>query len=167
MKLTILPERVLLDGHDLLAIGVSERFLGGFGNPTRRRDIPMHPSGTRVAMVWDHLGLVAYEDRPERLMSQLYLAFVPEDTPEHPSQAGNFMVEINGGMVTRETLERSLPRKGPTPILADFGKHFFYETNAFCVHFGFQRSPNPQGRHPLTGRLAHVSFTWCRRAVGA
>jgi hypothetical protein len=76
-------------------------------------------------MVWDNLGLVAYEDRPELKMSHLYLAFDPKDTPERPNHACESIIEINGGMVTGETLERTLPRNGPTPILADFGKHFF------------------------------------------
>jgi len=160
MNLTILPNRVLLDGNDLLKLRESARFLACFGNPSRRRDIPMHLSGTRVAMVWDNLGLVAYEDRPELTMSHLYLAFDPNDTPERPKQACNSIIEINGGTVTAETLEGKLPRDGSTPIIADSGKRFFHETESYSVHFNFERQPNPDGRYPITGRLVSVSFSW-------
>jgi hypothetical protein len=162
MNLTVLSDQVLLDGHDLLKLKKSERFLACFGNPSRCRDIPMHPSGTRVAMVWDSLGLVAYEDRPELTMSHLYLAFAPKDTPERPKQACKSIIEINGGRVTADTLERTLPRKGSTPILGDFGKHFFHETDAYSVHFNFERRANPDGKYPITGRLVSVSFSWRR-----
>jgi hypothetical protein len=160
VSLTILPDQVLLDGHALLKLRESERFLACFGNPSRRREIPMHPSGTRVAMVWDDLGLVAYEDRPELTMSHLYLAFDPNQTPERPRQSYKSHVEINSGTVTNKTLERTLPRNGPTQILADFGKHFFYEAEAYTVHFDFERRPNPSGRYPITGHLIDVSFQW-------
>jgi hypothetical protein len=165
MNLTIHPKKVLLDGHDLLTLRESERFLTCFGNPSRRRDIPMHPSGTRVAMVWDQLGFVAYEDRPEGLMSHFILAFDPKETPEHPNHACKSAIEINGGIVTAETLERTLPQNGPTPISADLGKHFFYETDAYSVHFIFKREANPHGKHIITGRLVSVSFSWRKHAA--
>src|SRR5262245_59086265 len=124
MNLTIHPDRVLLDGHDLLKLRESARFLACFGNPSRRRDIPMHPSGTRIAIVWDELGLVAYEDRPEGLMSDLILAFDTQDTTENPTRASHSTIEINGGTVTSGTLEGILPRNGSTPILASVGNNF-------------------------------------------
>lgn len=160
MNLTILPNKALLDGHDLLKLRESARFLACFGSPSRRRDIPMHPSGMRIAMVWDQLGLVAYEDRPEGLMSHLILAFDPKDTPERPTHACHSSIEINGGVVTAETLKRTLPRNGSTPISADFGKHFFCETDAYSVYFEFKRQANPRGTHLITGHLISVSFSW-------
>ncbi len=160
MNLTILPDKALLDGHDLLKVRESTRFLACFGTPSRRREIPMHPSGIRVAMVWDELGLVAYEERPEGLMNHLFLAFDPKETPERPSCACQSSIEVNGGIVTSETLERTLPRKGSTPILTDFGKHFFCETGTYSAYFTFKRQPNPHSRHVITGRLITVSFIW-------
>jgi len=160
MNLTILPQQVLLNGHDLLNIRESERFLACFGQPSRQREIPMHPSGTRVAMVWDELGLVAYEDRPEGLMSHLYLAFNPLNTPEHPSKASQCVIQINGGIVTSETSERTLPQSGHTPISVDHGKHFFYETGLYCVAFLFGRSANPHDGEIAVGSLECFSFSW-------
>src|SRR5262249_25068438 len=137
MKLTVLPRRVLLDGLDLLTLKESDRFLASFGQSSRRRDIPMHPSGICTAMVWGLIGLVAYEDRPDRLMSHLYLAFSSADTPEHPERSSNAIIEINGGVVNAETSERTLPLDGPTPISVDYGKHFFYGTELYGVEFLF------------------------------
>ena len=166
VNLTILPEKVLLDGHDLLKLRESQHFLACFGVPSRRRDIPMHPSGTRVAMVWDDLGLVAYEDRPELLMSHLYLAFDPNQTPERPIHSCRSIIELNGGTVTSETVERTLPRDGPMPILGDFAKHYFCETQVYSVYFNFERRENPHGRYPKTGHLVSVSFSWRPRPEG-
>ena len=160
MTVTILPNQVLLDGHDLLKLRESKLFLARFEAPSRHSEIAMHPSGTRAAMVWDHLGLVAYEDRPESLMSHLYLAFIPSVTPERPAQSSNATIQINGSTVTSETLEATLPRNGPTQILQDFGKHFFHKAAAYTIHFGFERFPNPNGRYVTTGRLNWFSFTW-------
>src|SRR4051812_9843247 len=86
-RITILPDQVLLDGHDLLKLADSLAFLACFDSPSRKKEIRMHPSGTRIAMVWDSHGFVAYEDRPELRMSHLYLAFSPENTPEAPIDA--------------------------------------------------------------------------------
>ncbi|MDB6025820.1 MAG: hypothetical protein JWM68_2043 [Verrucomicrobiales bacterium] len=159
MHVAILPDQVLLGGHDLLQLRETERFLACFEKPSRQREIPMHPSGTRVAMVWDSLGFVAYEDRPDRLMSHLYLAFDTKDTPEHPRNASNSIIEINGGMVMAETLERTLPGTGATPISESNGKYFFYESDAYCVHFSFKRRATG-GRNPMTGHLVSFSFSW-------
>jgi hypothetical protein len=160
MNLTVLPQQVVLNRHDLLNLRESERFLACFGRPSRQREIPMHPSGTRVAMVWDEIGLVAYEDRPERLMSHLYLAFSPLNTPEHPSKGSQCVIEINGGIVTAETSERTLPRSGPTPISVDHGKHFFYEAELYSASFLFGRRANPRGREVVAGSLESFSFSW-------
>jgi hypothetical protein len=160
MNLTILSHQVLLGGRDLLTLRESDRFLAGFDKPSRQRDIPMHPSGTRVAMVWDSLGIVAYEDRPERLMSHLIVAFSPTDTPERPSHASKAVIEINGGIVTAETSERTLPRNGPTPISVDSGKHFFYKADTYSISFIFRREANPHGRDVIVGSLQSFSFSW-------
>ena len=165
MNLTIHPDKVVLDGHDLLTLRESKRFLAYFGSPSRHRDIPMHPHGTRVAMVWDQLGLVAYEDRPEGLMSHLIIAFDSKETPEHPSHAGKSIIEINGGIVTAETLVRTLPLGGSTPISGDFGRHFFYKADAYSVDFIFKREANPNGKHVITGHLVSVSFSWRKHAA--
>jgi len=160
MNVAILPQQVLLDGHDLLQLREASRFLAAFGPPSRQRTIPMHPRGTRVAMVWDTLGLVAYADQPEGSMSHLHLAFIPEETPERPRQSGHPVIEINGGIVTAETSESTLPRKGPTPISEDHGKHFFHEAEHYHADFSFQRRPNPRGRELLVGGLEYFSFSW-------
>lgn len=165
MRVHILPNQVILDGHDLLMLKEADRFLGCFEKPSRQRDIPMHPGGTRVAMVWDSLGFVAYEDRPERLMSHLYLAFDTKETPEHPSHPTESIIEINGGIVTAKTLERTLPRTGPTPISESRGKDFFYKSDGFCVYFSFKRRPNPRGRDVTTERLVSFSFSWPKHSA--
>ena len=160
MHLVIQPHAVLFDGRDLLKLSESAAFLAGFEPPSRQRDIPMHPSGTRLVRVWDAFGLVAYEDRPEYQMSHFHLAFSPADTPEHPHQASQATIEINGGIVTAETTERTLPRKGPTPILVDHAKHVFYQAETYGVHFLFGRQPDPRGRSIVTSRLNSFSFSW-------
>jgi|GEM_PF-3798611 len=165
MHLIILPHEVLLDGRDLLKLRNSAPFLAGLKRPSRQRDIPMHPRGTRVAMVWDDIGLVAYEDRPAHQMSHLYFAFSPADTPEHPHQASCATIEINGGIVTAEITERTLPRKGPTPISTDFAKHFVYETEAYGIDFLFGRQPGPRGRGIVTSRLHAFAFSWRHAAT--
>ncbi len=167
MNLTILPDEVLLDGQDLLSMKEAEKFLAAFGPPSRQRAIPMHPKGTRIAMVWDQLGLVAYEDLPERLMTHLYLAFCPAETPEKPSQPSDLVISINGGIVTAATLEHTLPRQGPTPISEDAGKHFSYDSEAFSLDLHFERTPNPNGRDLIVGTLHSFSLTWPEHATQA
>ena len=160
MNLAVLPQQVLLAGHDLLKLMGADRFLACFGQPSREREIPIPPDRTRVAMVWDGLGLVAYEDRPKGLMSHLYLAFRPERTPERPSQSSHSIISINGGLVTAETSEHTLPRNGPTPISVDDGKHFFYEADLYSIGFQFERRPNVHGPQLIVGRLESCSFSW-------
>ena len=160
MNLAIQPETALLDGHDLLKLRRSGNFLVRFGSPSRHRDIPMHSGGTRIAMVWDQIGFVAYEDRPETLMSHFILAFDPEETPERPVTTGQHTIEINGGIVTGGTSEKTLPQKGPTPIATDIAKHFFYQTESYSIHFNFERHPNPRSREVIIKHLISVSFTW-------
>ena len=118
----------------------------------------MHPSGTRVAMVWDSLGLVAYEDRPEGLMSHLHIAFSPADTPERPSQASQCVIEINGGMVTAETTELILPLYGATPISVDYGKHIDSKTDAYFISFLFRRRASSRAGELLLGALTASRF---------
>jgi hypothetical protein len=159
-RIVIRPSNVVLDGHDLLAFQDSESFRTAFGPPTRQRDIKMHPSGTRVAMVWDHLGLVGYEDLPERRMSHIHLAFDVDETPEQPKQPTNTVIDINGAFVTGETTERGLPREGETPIVADFGRHYYFESDDFDVAFHFERRRDSRGRKSGVRRLAFLSFSW-------
>ena len=160
MNVTILADQVLIDGRDLLKLKESARFLACFHKPSRLRDIPLHPGGTRVAMVWDGLGLVAYEDRPQGLMSHLHPAFSPKDTPEQPSQTGKSVIEVNGGIVTAETTERTLPRNGQTPISVDSARHFFYQADLYSISFIFGRKANPQGRGAVVGSLHCFPFSW-------
>lgn len=159
-RLTIAPGDVILDGHSLLSLRESQAFQKAFGAPTRRRDIKMHPSGTRVAMVWDELGLVAYEDQPEGYMSHLHLAFDPIETPERPSHPTKIAVEVNAASVTGYTTERGLPRVGATPILADFGRRLYLECERYVVDFAFEKHRDSKGRMFGTRRLASVSFSW-------
>jgi hypothetical protein len=63
-------------------------------------------------MVWDDLGMVAYDDRPEGIMSHLYLALDPSVTPEQPLHASKVVVDVNGSSLTADTTERRLPSGG-------------------------------------------------------
>ena len=83
-SIIISPESVSLFGHELPGLHPAPLFRTALGQPSRSRDIKMHPGGIRIAMVWDALGLVAYEDQPEATMSHLYVAFDPVETPERP-----------------------------------------------------------------------------------
>lgn len=159
-KLVIRPQSVLLDQLDLVQLHDSERFLASFGPPSRRREIKMHPRGIRVAMVWDESGIVAYEDVPERQMSHLYLAFITTVTPEQPTQPSTAVIEINGGLLTSETTERSLPKFGQSPIVADFGGRYFCKSESYIVDFSFEHRSSSGGRKTGPRSLAFVSFSW-------
>jgi hypothetical protein len=158
--IVIRPNSVVLGDHDLLVLQDSESFKAAFGPPTRHRDIKMHPSGTRVAMVWDHLGLVGYEDLPERRMSHIHLAFDVRETPEQPKQPTNTVIDINGAFVTGETTESSLPSEGETPIVVDYGRHYYFENDRFVVDFHFECRRDSRGRKSGVRRLAFMSLSW-------
>ncbi len=160
--IVIRPRQVLADTHDLLALPASEGFLAVLGKPSRSRDIKLHSRGKRVAMVWDAEGLVAYADYPEKQMSHFYLAFAPKETPESPAAPSKAVIEINGAIVSALTTVETLPGTGPTPIVTDPGRHYFYQVVAFSVYFSFARIPNEAGRLPSVGKLEHVSFSWKR-----
>ncbi len=159
MNISVRPHQVLFGEHDLLEIRESKHFLACFEKPSRLRKIPMHPSGVRIAMVWDNLGLVAYEDQPEQLMSHLHIAFSPKDTPEQPSHASKSVIQINGGIVTAETTEGTLPRRGEIPIEANFGEFFSYTGDGYGISFTFERQASPKDRN-LVGSLQSFSFSW-------
>jgi hypothetical protein len=159
-SLSITSDAVTLFGHELLAIRDSASFRQTFGPPSRQRDIKMHPSGTRIAMVWDDLGMVAYDDRPEGIMSHLYLALDPSVTPEQPLHASKVVVDVNGSSLTADTTERRLPSGGATPIIASFGRRYFIETATYVLGFTFDRRIDARGRKTGTRRLAMISFSW-------
>src|SRR5688572_13167946 len=102
-SMIIMSNEVVLLGRSLLSLHDAKLFRDAFGFPSRSRDIKMHPSGTRVAMVWDALGLVAYEDLPDGYMSHLHVAFDPHETPEHPMHPSTGTVALNGSDVTADT----------------------------------------------------------------
>lgn len=158
--LTVQPHSVVLFGHDLLRLGDGASFRQAFGVAVRLREIKMHPKGTRTAMTWDDLGMVAYEDHPEGIMSHLHLAFDTIETPERPEQPISAVVEINGAHVDGETTEGKLPRLGATPIVATFGYQYFFQCDEYSLYFTFDRRRDARGRKTGTRRLAFVSFSW-------
>jgi hypothetical protein len=158
--LTVLPDEILFLGRDLLLLRDATAFRDSFGAPSRSRDIKMHPSGIRVAMVWDDIGLVAYEDLPEGLMSHLHLAYDPSETPEHPIRASTAIIEVNGAVVTGETTERKLPKAGATPIVTSFGRRYYHKSERYVLDFAFEKRRDDRGRKHGLRRLAHVSFSW-------
>lgn len=111
-------------------------------------------------MVWDDLGMVAYEDRPEGMMSHLILAFDPSVTPEQPLHASEVVVDVNASSFTDDTTERRLPRDGATPIIASFGRRYFIETATYVLDFKFDRRNHARGRKTGIRRLAMISFSW-------
>jgi len=159
-SLVIRPTSVMLWGQDLLLLHGASLFREAFGPPSRSREIKMHPSGVRVAMVWDNLGLVAYEDRPEGFMSHLHLAFDPSATPERPSHASSVAIDVNGAAVSGDATERTLPKDGATPILASFGRRYYFEAERYVLDFAFEKRRDTQGRKFGTPRLAFVSVSW-------
>ena len=159
-RLSIIADAVTLLGHDLLAIRDSASFRQRFGSPSRQREIKMHPSGTRIAIVWDDLGIVGYEDQPEGIMSHCHLAFDPSVTPEQPSHPSLVVVDVNGSSLSADTTERGLPRDGATPIVASFGRRYFIETARYVLDFTFDQRRDARGRKTGTRRLAMLSFSW-------
>lgn len=159
-RLSVTAGAVTFLGHELLSIRDSTSFRQTFGSPSRQRDIRMHPSGTRIAMVWDDLGLVGYEDQPEGSMSHLLLAFDPSVTPEQPSHPSGVVVDVNGSSLSYDTTERRLPRDGATPIVASFGRRYFIETARYVLDFTFDQRRDARGRKTGTRRLAMISFSW-------
>lgn len=109
-RIQIAPGSVSLFGHPLPPLRQAEAFRTALGPPSRSRDIKMHPGGIRIAMVWDALGLVAYEDQPDGTMSHLHVAFDPDETPERPLHSSQSIIHVNGTEVTADTTERALPR---------------------------------------------------------
>lgn len=158
--ISITTDAVTLLGHDLLSIRESALFRRAFGSPTRHRDIKMHPSGTRVAMIWDDLGIVAYDDQPEGLMSHLHLAFDPSVTPEHPLHSTCVTVDVNGSSLSGHTTERRLPLDGPTPIVASFGRRYCIRSARYVLDFMFEKRRDTRGRKTGTRQLAMLSFSW-------
>ena len=159
--ISISPSDVILMGRGLLDLRNPRLFRDAFGAPSRWRDIKMHPSGTRVAMVWDSLGLVAYEDQPDASMSHLHIAFDSSETPEHPMEPSTATIVLNGTDVTADTTERTLPKTGSTPIIASFGKRYYFECGQFVVDFHFEKRRDDRSRKIGTPRLAYLSFSWC------
>jgi hypothetical protein len=159
-RVSITADAVTLLGHDLLAIRDSASFRQRFGSPSRQREIKMHPSGTRIAMVWDDLGIVGYEDQPEGIMSHCHLAFDPSVTPEHPSHPSLVVVDLNGSSLSADTTERGLPRDGATPIVASFGRRYFIETARYVLDFTFDQRRDARGKNTGARRLAMLSFSW-------
>ena len=159
-RVSITADAVTLLGHDLLSVRDSASFRETFGSPSRQREIKMHPSGTRIAMIWDDLGMVGYEDQPEGIMSHCHLAFDPSVTPEQPSHPSQIVVEVNGAILSADTTERGLPRSGGTPIVTSFGRCYFIETARYVFDFTFEKRRDARGRKTGTRRLAMLSFSW-------
>jgi len=154
------PSGVTLFGYDLLNLRSPECFRAAFGNPSRSREIKMHPGGTRIAMVWDNLGLIAYEDCPEACMSHLHMAFDPHESPEIPKHPCEATIVLNGIEMEADMTERALPRAGPTPIMESFGRRCFYQCDRFILDFHFEKRLDDFGRKSGVRRLALLSFSW-------
>lgn len=162
-RVTILPQEVLIDEFPLSRLYDLEAFLAAFAQPSRQRDIPMHPSGVRVEFVWDALGMVAYADLPEKRMSHLYIALSCEHTPGNPQVASAARMTLNGGLIDAETTERTLPRTGSTPIIEKY-RSFSYECPHYILHLGFDRRLNRLHRKSGAPRLSYISFSWPDRS---
>lgn len=164
-RIIISPHDVTLMRWSLLDLREARLFCKAFGAPSRSRDIKMHPGGTRVTMVWDSLGLVAYEDQPDARMSHLHIAFDPNETPEHPLFPSTTTISLNGADVTADSTERTLPKIGPTPIVASCGQRYCFECDRFVVDFHFEKRRDERGRKFGVRRLASLSFSWCQPAA--
>jgi hypothetical protein len=134
-------------------------FCNALGTPDRTFEIKMHPSGKRIRMSWDRMGVEAFADYPEARMSHMNIHFAPGSSPQAPAATFPFSFSFNEQEVDGHTSDKLFPFKGNTPVSAMEGA----QAGQFNLFFVFEPVMGRSGRPLKFSRLSFASISWTQR----